>query len=172
MVPLTFMAVHTYTYIYIYTHIIYTIPGTKIIPEHDKDIYITISLSWWVPNVCVFFVVLHIMSSSQHPLFCWKLDVNVGCWTSEGVHSVAPTQLQLLRCRAGPCAVKVPCAMRWKIFWRTKTCRVDAEVGRLTWIPGNYQHLKELPFARYCFVSMLIFQDVQYTVSIICLAKR
>lgn len=105
VVPLTCMAAYTY--------IIYTILEMKKVPEHVKEIYITKSHLWVLRY---FFVIWHIISSS------WDV-------VSQGVHSVAPTQLHLLRCRAGPCAVKVPCAMPWKNFWRTmggnegQTCR-------------------------------------------------
>ena len=120
VVPLTCMAAYTY--------IIYAIVEMKIVPENVKDIYITKSLSLWVLRY--FFVIWHIISSS------WDV-------VSQGVHSVAPTQLHLLRCRAGPCAVKVPCAMPWKNFWRTQWEGMrakhveDAGVGRSTWIPES-----------------------------------
>lgn len=124
---------HAWQPIHISFNIIYTILEMKIVPENVKEIYITKSLSLWVLRY--FFVIWHIISSS------WDV-------VSQGVHSVAPTQLHLLRCRAGPCAVKVPCAMPWKNFWRTQWAGMRAKhvenagVGRSTWIREISKNLR------------------------------
>ena len=137
----------------------------KIVPENVKEIYIAKFLSLWVFRYFLWFS--HIISSS------WDV-------VSQGVHSVATTQLHLLRCRAGPCAVKVPCAMPSKNFWRTQwegmrgqTCR-GCRSRMINMDTGKYQQFKGcLPFSTwYCFVSMLNFHDVQYNYcKYICLTQ-